>query len=1253
MRSATPKKLALAMLLAANSVVTWADNRLHINELVIEPGKEYTVSVLLENDVDITGIQAELQLSEGLEILQVENGGQMVKFIKNNVRLANHDLNGDGVNGKYKVMVTGTGVFAGESDGEVFNFVIRADENMSNDGIITITDQKLRTAEGNYVKPEAQNTTVKVQQPAIPSDLFISAEEAFTMRAVAETHTVTVSLANSFPVHAFEALVRVPEGMSIKNWVAKERTAGFSFFHQRQAYDPQLYKVLFATQNPTLVFKKDEGPVFDFEVEANNDLAAQSQIEILSVKVGDLYAKDTDLDGLTIDVTNPNAIAKAAADQLMNELGEAFQQAKDGVDPSVREDQKYTAETNDIVLAAEQVAQDAIDALQDAIDEAYEAGTLDMDNLTDLEAVAREKIADVVTVGEVAKQLLDQLTKNDEVYDALTPQFDELDEVVAAAKQHMEEYNPDVKDLFPFTEIDEEIETLKNGIEEKHNKPNRNLNDDDQAAAEEEIEAIKAKIQELVENADAAQEAFYQAQAEQMLEDGTAAAEEAIGAIREECEPFVTDEKQAVEDALAALKEAVESGAPYRESIEAITALKEALDEAIDNLVQAEQAAKDQLETAAKEQALADLQDLKDALEAEEAAADGNAYVQEPEVIKNIIDEAEEAAEAAVQAVEDFIAQEGRDEEADPAKEGDLADPEKAANLQQLIDDANAAIANIADKVDEVTARKDASQAAYDRLKPQVDALKEKYDDYVRRITLGDGHEVLDLPEIVEEKAAVDQMFDDLYEQLKNANEVEVSLDENSNIDQELQDLNDAIDQFIVDVDTKAKEMDHNAQRYAQLNRDLNDLQEKLDDAVEEVRSKENVGGLFEDQIAALQDRIDDLRTELDEKNAAHQLDLHTELEDFKPTSKAIDNLLKDAAAEEQAYKDNRADLEEKVENAGDAIDDLKDNQQALLEDCTYLDEEQKQAIQDALDAIDQAKQDLEDALAQADENKQLTDPEVLEQLNQAIEDLNQATEDAEKLIEDTKADYESHHQLGDVNEDLKVNVSDITFMVNALNSPATLPTKDSDPEQFDRLDVNGDQRINVADLSNVINLALNASDAREVSDVYVGEETLSASNTTVNGMLQQSLSLNSSRKYVAYQVDVILPAGTTLAAAELTERANGHVLNVIELGNNAYRMMVYSQTNASFKGTEGALLNVRVNGNGQAQFENAIFADRSATAYDFAVAGAQTVGISGVNAETGVKGAIYSMGGRVMNALKKGINIIRRNDGTTQKVIK
>jgi len=1330
---AKPKRLAVAMLLAANGMGVWADNKLYIDAQTVTAGDQFDVQVLMENDYKIRSMQTNLVLPEGLEIVKAEYQGRQVDFVPNTGeggRLdETYELSSNFKDGKYIIMISSLNyiqppsVATESSKGEVFHFTLKAKDNLKGDAAISLENQKLTTTDGQTFKADEQGT-ITVLDPADNPTLIPSAAEEMLVRPFAEKTTITLSLKNNIPVAGFEAKVRLPQGVTkVGDFRATDRT-------KYMALNKSELTLAFLSMNNNI--EKGEGAVFEFDVESNNDLADGDVIEIYDIKVSRNDNKPFYLDNVTITVKNPNAVAKVERDAEVEGLQDALQQAKDGVDPSVREDEKYTEETNDVVLAAEAAAEEAIEALVNGIQESYDKGTLDLDAeaIDELKAAAEEAIANVVKAGEDAKALLDQLTENDAVYEALQPQLADLDEAVAAAKAYVEENAPDVTADFEeaFAAIDAEVEDLKNGIEEKHEKPNRNLNAEDQAAAEEKIaqiieelegvkaaadeaeakylayqdlaavkealeeavaeanesdvaaepevteaiaaaEAAFAALQETIDGLDpylgadyseekaaaeeaiaaipvAVQEATDRLEAEGLLAEGTAAAEEAINAIREEVADDVADLKQDVEDKLQALNDLME--APYSEKIEDIRNAKQELDDAIEALIEGELAAK----AAAEQQALADaleaLDRLNEKLAAQEASDAADDYIQSPEVIKNLVDEAEQAAEEAVAAIMPFIEQEGRDESTDPVKEGDLADPEKAQHLQDLIDAADAAIDHIADVVEEVTARKQASQEAYDRLKAQVDAKQSEFDTYVRRITLGDGNEVLEEEDIKAEKEAVQQMIDDLYAELKNANEVEVSLDADSEIDDELQAIDDAIDQFIINVEKKMTAFHNNDIRYAQLRELVDDLQEQYQAAEDAINAMPNVGGNYAEQLQALKDRVDAIDEELETKNAAHELKLDTQLSDLKPASQDIAALLQQATASEQAYEQNLNELETGLEDLKEAYEELKEKRDNLVNDNEFITEEtpEIQELDQQLEELEGAIQDAEDDLEAAKEAKNLDNQDVADAIGQKIEDAATTAEELDETIDQIQEAYDNMHVQGDITGDGVTDIEDWYALLDIVLDKSLQPT-DTESEDFKRLDVNGDGQITVSDLTAIVNIYIygkwdGLATARAISNV--------AESATLAGSANRvAINLNSANQYVAAQIDVNVPEGMTVKSVTLGERAANHKVSTL-LKDGKLRVVIASLNNAAFEGADGALAYIEFEGNGQVSLNEFIASDAAANAY--AVVAGSTTGIS--NVEVAAKGEqVYSLGGRMMNALKKGLNIIRRADGTTQKVIK
>jgi len=159
----------------------------------------------------------------------------------------------------------------------------------------------------------------------------------------------------------------------------------------------------------------------------------------------------------------------------------------------------------------------------------------------------------------------------------------------------------------------------------------------------------------------------------------------------------------------------------------------------------------------------------------------------------------------------------------------------------------------------------------------------------------------------------------------------------------------------------------------------------------------------------------------------------------------------------------------------------------------------------------------------------------------------------------------------------------------------------------------------------------------------------------TMNGN-RIAIALNNARQYCNMQLDLVMTEGMTVVGQELSARMGKHTVSGSDLGNGIYRIVITSSDiEGAIEGNEGDLLYINVEGQGNVEFQNVILADMAAGSHKFqiaGVAGGETTGIAAAK-QNGVMESIYNMGGRVMNGLKKGINIIRRADGTTQKVIK
>ena len=127
-----------------------------------------------------------------------------------------------------------------------------------------------------------------------------------------------------------------------------------------------------------------------------------------------------------------------------------------------------------------------------------------------------------------------------------------------------------------------------------------------------------------------------------------------------------------------------------------------------------------------------------------------------------------------------------------------------------------------------------------------------------------------------------------------------------------------------------------------------------------------------------------------------------------------------------------------------------------------------------------------------------------------------------------------------------------------------------------------------------------------------VGDDMLSVEAVSMSAGETKQIAIvlnNPAHKYAAFQFDLILPEGISIAKndkgkliASLNEdRKDDHTLNVSETGTNTYRFLSFSMTNTEFGGTDGALLYVTLqategvsDGNKTATIQSQVFTEVS-----------------------------------------------------------
>ena len=261
---------------------------------------------------------------------------------------------------------------------------------------------------------------------------------------------------------------------------------------------------------------------------------------------------------------------------------------------------------------------------------------------------------------------------------------------------------------------------------------------------------------------------------------------------------------------------------------------------------------------------------------------------------------------------------------------------------------------------------------------------------------------------------------------------------------------------------------------------------------------------------------------------------------------------------------------------------------------------------------------------------------------------------DLEKRVKNLKL-------LGDANVDGKVNVLDYQKVLNMILDPDLLPEEGS--ELFVNLDINQSKVIEVGDLTSIVNYILKGNwqgNAAARGDRMGSTSESLSMNALSTGQSTQRFAVNleNAADYTAFQLDVVLPTGMKIVGCNLSDRASeSHQLYSRGQMDGSTRVVASSVLGESFRGNEGAVLYIDVETTsdymgGNMELLNILFSDTNANTRSFTL-GSDATGIDGMSTFESLKQKVYDLGGRVKNGVKKGINILRRADGSTQKVVK
>ena len=113
------------------SAVKAEDNTFYFTDAAIMPGQTANIQLCMRNvATDLTCLEAEIQLPEGLSLVVDEAGEPVVTQIRN--RTASHEILANALdNGNLKVLISSINAdLFGEGDGPLLNFCVQAEEDV-------------------------------------------------------------------------------------------------------------------------------------------------------------------------------------------------------------------------------------------------------------------------------------------------------------------------------------------------------------------------------------------------------------------------------------------------------------------------------------------------------------------------------------------------------------------------------------------------------------------------------------------------------------------------------------------------------------------------------------------------------------------------------------------------------------------------------------------------------------------------------------------------------------------------------------------------------------------------------------------------------------------------------------------------------------------------------------------------------------------------------------------------------------------
>lgn len=960
---------------------------------------------------------------------------------------------------------------------------------------------------------------------------------------------------------------------------------------QQEGYDEQI--------------AKDNTAMYEafLEAIANTDLAFKRAVETIdsyrSVKnkglkevVEDIVVKYHDLFYvLPTDATEEDPYRVKIQD-LKDEVREAFAKVKSP--EKFDEESTYVQRANDLTTEIEEKTKAFLDEIQAAIDVLW----------ADIEADVTAKVDDAkaeltgaeppytVDADEAFEVLTDKIAEAKEyAHDATVNNIKKLDDVLENYLVKADEIIADALNEAAKADIDPRVADADKAFKEATDKMKDNSD----------------KLQEL-------NDLYNETVAEAKTKEAEAYAKKELADARAEIIELLN---QFTTDAASLVEEYEQEKQAAEDLAEAVEDLNKKIDDAIEKLEQV-------LEGEDDIEVLEDLREEVNSMKTAEEADDIEAKINT--AIADAIDEEQEIINAQLEELQEaynrFASQkidtEGMD--LDEAYAAQAEHAAKAAEMRALIEEARKALADDA-TLDDVIAGEKALADLNSSLNPGADeaaqeALNDAIADLEEKAKLeGISDEVK--AEFEDELSELNDKIADVKEEVENLENADFYKDK---IQKEIDEIAAELDKLVEDAQAEQAKVDANNEAYADAIAALGDIDEILSDAKDII---DEFGG-NSNAISNLQNTYDKKRQEVEKLNAQKALTA-----DY--VRKNLDVEAVEAAALEAIDNAAISVVGKKIDDARQQLTDVM----SALKEKNYAAEVWKEIQKEYGDIY----QNLNGIALDNDGYENMAD------------NLQRIADEVARI--EALAERVQTVQLGDVNHDGKITNKDYFTLLDII---ASGEKPEAGTDEFVATDINGDGEINIGDavaLSNVILYGNIEGVASARAAQNVEENVTVEASKNADGTTRLAINLNNGRAYTAMQMDIVLPEGMSIVGQSAAQRAEGHDLYTGQF-DGINRIVMASAKSTAFAGNSGAVVYIDIEGAGsmdQIEFQNVLFAETNAQLAEFTVGAPVTNGINSIQSDS-MMSKVYNMGGRMVNAVKKGINIIKGNDGETKKVV-